>query len=174
MKPWQTAKLAQFAGVLPAVCLRFKPNRVWSWTASSNNQSLWHKQIKKEDVFFPWQCLKNTLLHSQCTWPAPLMVCIIAGLNSSISCQNTIYNSVALYTLHCIVCSMLFTVLSWSAHLFVSSFFQRATDRDSGDSGCCWDKQAVRRSRGNPVSYQCRLNFGVAGLLTIKDGGFNP
>lgn len=47
MKPWQTAKLTQFAWVLPAVCLWFKPDWVWSWTVSSNNQSLWHKQIKQ-------------------------------------------------------------------------------------------------------------------------------
>lgn len=47
MRPWQTAKLAQFAWVLPSMCLRFRPDWVWSWTPSSNNQSLWHRKIKQ-------------------------------------------------------------------------------------------------------------------------------
>lgn len=59
IKPWQTAKLAQFVWVLPAGCLQFKPDWVWSWKASSTNQSLWHKQIKQRMYSSPGSVSKT-------------------------------------------------------------------------------------------------------------------
>lgn len=71
IKPWQTARQAQFTWFLPAVCLYFKSDWAWSWTTSNNKQSLWHEQIKQSMYRSPGTSL--------CTWPAPSMVCIIEG-----------------------------------------------------------------------------------------------
>lgn len=141
-KPWQTAKLARSAWVLPAVCLRFKPKPGWSWSASSNNQSVWHKPIKKRGCFLPLAMSQKhpASLRAPGQYPGCFLI-LRAGWNCSIRCQNTF----PLNTLYTVLCAHFHSVLvtCTSSSFFLSAvFFQRAAgweQRNGDDRG--WQRR---------------------------------
>lgn len=102
-----------------------------------HHQSITPTQADKtKDVSFPWQYLKNSLWYSQHTWPAPLIVWIVMGKNSSNNCQNSIQGNMMStvarigFTLS-VVLHTIFTVLSWSADLFVSTVCPRGKQKET-------------------------------------------
>lgn len=121
---------------------------------------------------------QKTPRYSQCTWPAPVMVWIILGLNSSSNCQNTgkcnAHSSNISVAICCVQHAIHSVITIWK--IFLSAVFlpEGSGRTQCEDRGCCWDKQAAKRSRGNPISHQWRQNFWEGGLLKIQVGSLNP
>lgn len=161
-------------------CVSAVQTWVWSWTASSNNQSLWHKQIKQRMYRSPGNVSKTPWYTHNAPGQYPWWFVLLWAktVQTFARKQGNMMRTVSRNgcTLLCAAC---YSRCYHDPQIFLSAVFlpegcaQRRCNGD--DTGRCWDKQAVRRSRGNPVSHQCRRNFfEKRAYMKIRVGGLNP
>ncbi len=136
-RPWQTAKLAQFAWILPAVCL-------WLQTWLSVNLILDYFQgqsitlteaDKTEDVSFPWQSLNNTGIHSApgqhprwfgLSWPKTVQT--VARIHGNM--MHIVARRLCFALLFCVL-QAIHSVIMICESFCQECFSHRAVDRDS-------------------------------------------